>query len=203
MIELDHVILAVPELDAAAVGLEREHGLLSVEGGRHPGWGTANRIVPLGAAYLELVAVVDPIEAEESAFGRWVAGARSTLLGWAVRTDELDAVAERLGLPVVAGSRTTPAGDELHWRTAGFEHAAAEPSLPFFIAWGPGSPHPGDVQVAHPAGDVRLARLEVGGDPARLEGWLGPHELALTIHPGAPVLERVVLEAGAGELLLV
>lgn len=203
MIELDHVILAVPDLDAAAVGLEREHGLLSVEGGRHPGWGTENRIVPLGAAYLELVAVVDPAEAQESPFGRWVASAPGTLLGWAVRADDLDAVAERLGLPVVAGSRMTPAGDELHWRSAGFEHAAVEPSLPFFIAWESRSPHPGRVAVDHPAGDVRLARLEVGGEPLRLEDWLGPHDLPLTVHSGAPALERVVLETGTGELLLV
>ncbi len=203
MIELDHVILAVPDLDAAAVGLEREHGLRSVEGGRHRGFGTANRIVPLGAAYLELVAVVDPAEAEESAFGRWVAGARGTLLGWAARTDELDAIAERLGLPVVAGSRTTPAGDELHWRSAGFEHAAAEPSLPFFIEWVPGSPYPGRIAIVHPAGEVRLARLELGGDPLRLEGWVGPHGPALTIHPGAPALERVVLATDGRELVLV
>jgi len=38
----------VADLRAAAQELEARHGLVAVEGGRHPGWGTANRIVPLG-----------------------------------------------------------------------------------------------------------------------------------------------------------
>ena len=52
--------------------LER-HGLGSVPGGRHHGWGTANSIVPLGPAYVELVAVVDEAEAQASDVGRRVA----------------------------------------------------------------------------------------------------------------------------------
>ena len=60
------------DLAAAAEEIEARHGLASIEGGRHPGWGTANRIVPLGEAYLELVAVVDEAEAAQSPFGRWV-----------------------------------------------------------------------------------------------------------------------------------
>jgi hypothetical protein len=58
-LELDHVLIAVIDLDAAASAFAADHGLDSVTGGRHPGWGTANRIVPLGETYLELVAVVD------------------------------------------------------------------------------------------------------------------------------------------------
>ena len=90
--ELDHVLIAASDLAAAASAIEARHGLASVEGGRHPGWGTANMIVPLGETYLELVAVVDESEASRSAFGRWVARAdpHATLaqpLGWAVRTD--------------------------------------------------------------------------------------------------------------------
>ena len=59
MIELDHVLIAVSDLEAAAREVERRHGLASVEGGRHQGLGTAKRIVPLGDTYLVLVAVVD------------------------------------------------------------------------------------------------------------------------------------------------
>ena len=57
--ELDHVLIAVTDLEAAAREVETRIGLSSVEGGRHRDWGTANRIVPLGSSYLELVAVVD------------------------------------------------------------------------------------------------------------------------------------------------
>ena len=99
MIELDHVLIAVTDLDAAGREFEARHGLASVAGGRHPGWGTANRIVPLGDTYLELVAAVDTAEAAGSPFGRWVAAAPSGRpLGWAVRTQELDVIAGRLGL---------------------------------------------------------------------------------------------------------
>jgi hypothetical protein len=44
--------------------MEGRYGLASIEGGRHPGWGTANRIIPLGDAYIELVTVVDDEEAQ-------------------------------------------------------------------------------------------------------------------------------------------
>src|SRR5712691_3218109 len=92
-LELDHVPIAVADLAAAAREIEARHGLASIPGGRHPGWGTANRIVPLGEAYLELVAIVDEAEAAQSPFGRWVAAAQPELarpLGWAVRTHRLD-----------------------------------------------------------------------------------------------------------------
>ena len=72
--ELDHIVIAVTDLDVAASAYNEDHHLASIVGGRHPGWGTANRIVPLGDAYLELIAVVDEGEAVESMLGRWVAG---------------------------------------------------------------------------------------------------------------------------------
>jgi 2-dehydropantoate 2-reductase len=111
--ELDHVLVAVSDLTAAAEEIEGRHGLPSIEGGRHRGWGTANRIVPLGDAYLELVAVVDETAAAKSTFGRWVLAAHPTLLrplGWAVRTRDLDEVARRLGLRPEHGSRDSRRG---------------------------------------------------------------------------------------------
>src|SRR3954447_7745023 len=96
---IDHVIYAVDDLDAAGEVLFEREGLASVPGGRHAGWGTANRIVPLGESYLELITVVDSSEAQESGFGlavvRALAEGRS-LVGWVVATDDIDAVAGRL-----------------------------------------------------------------------------------------------------------
>jgi hypothetical protein len=132
-LEIDHVVIATGDLDAAARALEAEHGLVSIAGGRHPNWGTANRIVPLGDAYLELVAVVDEATAAASAFGRWVAGASAGILrplGWAVRTNELDGTTQRLGVPASPGSRSREDGQTLRWRLAGIERAAEEPALP-------------------------------------------------------------------------
>jgi hypothetical protein len=132
--ELDHVLFAVADLAAAATEFESRYGLGSVQGGRHDGWGTANRIVPLGDEYLELVAVVDEDEAASSVFGRWVASGHSGRpLGWAVRTNGLDTVVQRLNLTVRPGSRPTSDRGLLHWRMAGIEQAAAEPMLPFLL----------------------------------------------------------------------
>jgi hypothetical protein len=163
-------------------------GLASIEGGRHPGWGTANRIVPLGDAYLELVAVVDEAEAADSAFGRWVASAPAGPLGWAVRTDRLDAVAARLGLAVTEGSRVGRDGRLIRWRLAGVEEAAAEPCRPFFIEWAPGTTLPGR------AGDPAEIALELTGDAARLSAWLDQHRLPISVRPGAPAVARILVD---------
>jgi hypothetical protein len=205
-VELDHVVIAVAELGAAASELEARHGLTSVEGGRHAGWGTANRIVPLGDTYMELIAVVDEDDAAGSVFGRWIAdGLRSGSgrpLGWVARTDRIDEVADGLGLTVSSGSRRAGDGRQLSWRLAGAEQAAAEPALPFFVEWGEGTPLPGRTPAAHPAGDVRLAGLRLSGDPERVERWLGAgHGLPITVTPGTPAVTGVLLETREGQLV--
>jgi hypothetical protein len=195
----------VADLAAAGRELGARHGLASIDGGRHPGWGTANRIVPLGEAYLELVAVVDEAEAAQSPFGSWVARASPAVakpLGWAVRTSELDEVARRLGLVVSAGSRATRDGQVLRWRLAGIEQAAAEPSLPFFIEWEHGTPHPGRTPAPHRAAGVQIAKLEFAGGADRLAAWLDHSRLPITVRPGAPALTSIVLAGAAGEIVL-
>ena len=205
ILKLDHVVIAVSDLTAATQEIEARYGLAAIEGGRHPGWGTANRIVPLGDAYLELVAVVDETEAAQSAFGRWVAGAHPGLarpLGWVVRTHRLDEVARRLDLPVQAGSRAGRRDRLMRWRLAGIEEAAADSSLPFFIEWAHGTALPGRAPATHRAGAVRLAKLELVGDAHRLSAWLGGHRLPITIRAGAPAVAGIILTGAAGEIAL-
>jgi hypothetical protein len=200
-VRVDHVLIAAADLGRAAEKVEARHGLVALQGGRHPGWGTANRIVPLGDAYLELVAVADDDEAAASPFGRWVAGAPSGRpLGWAVRTDRLDEVARRHRLTIASGSRERRDGRVLRWRLAGVEQAAAEPALPFFIEWGAGTELPG--RSAPDATRATLARIELRGDADRLAAWLGPHELPVAVRPGAPAVTRIVLRGPAGEIVL-
>lgn len=189
----------------AAREMEGHHGLASIEGGRHPGWGTANRIVPLGQTYLELVAVVDAAEAKQSVFGRWVASGANIAgqpIGWAVRTDEIDEVGRRLGLTVRAGSRVTPTGDRLEWRAAGMEEAAADGSLPFFIEWGSGTPFPGQALVKHPGGTPAITEILIHGDADRLAKWLDGHVLPIIVSPGDPMLAAIVLSRAQGEIVL-
>ena len=195
--ELDHVLIAVTDLQAASRALEKSHGLAWVEGGRHAGWGTANRIVPLGETYIELITVVDDAEAQGSVFGRWVAAGIESgpgrPLGWVARTDRLDEVAQRLGLTPHAGSRPAGDGRVLRWRLAGVEEAAAEPTLPFFVEWGEGTPLPGSAEIEHPAGRVRVERLELSGDAGRVAERLGTEDMPITVAPGPPAVTGIVL----------
>jgi hypothetical protein len=199
------VLLAVTDLAAAARAIETQHGLASIEGGRHAGWGTANRIVPLGETYLELIAVVDPAEAAGSAFGSWVAAGATRAgrpLGWAVRTDDLDDGAGRLGLTIDAKSRKDASGRTLRWRVAGIEEAAAEPALPFFLEWGEGTPFPGRAPITHPAGAVQIASLQLDADRQRLADWLGSHLLPITVREGRPAVASVIVSGASGEFTL-
>jgi Glyoxalase-like domain len=201
--ELDHVLIPLADLSRAVSEFEGRYGLMSVEGGRHADWGTANRIVPLGDSYLELVAVVDPAEASQSAFGRWVANARAGRpLGWAVRTDDLGAVAGRLGLSVGSGSRFTATGDLLSRRIAGVERAIAEPWLPFFVEWAAESRLPGRLDAEHPAGATGIARLIIAGEPKRLSAWLDGRRLRVTLADEGSGVIGVVLSTESGEVVV-
>lgn len=204
-VELDHVLMAVADLAEAGQEFEVRHGLASIEGGRHLAWATANRIVPLGDSYLELIAVVDAAKAAESAVGRWVASGvtdPARPLGWAVRTSHLDEIARRLDLSITAGSRVTPDGGQLSWRAAGMDQAIAEPALPFFIEWVPGTKLPGQATIRHPAGIARISRLVLNADPGRLAAWVGNHQLPLDVRPGTSAVREIRISSDAGEIVL-
>jgi hypothetical protein len=200
---IDHVLIAVRDLGEAGRVMKERYGLASIDGGRHPGWGTANRIVPLGDAYLELVAVVDRDEARHSVFGQWVAAAEPEQpMGWAIRTGDIETVARRLGLDVSAGSRTTPSGAVLRWRSAGVEQAIAKAMVPFFIEWSVDTAHPGSIGVRHPAGAVHLSRLELRGDSMELADWLGAERLPVAVTPGNAGVSRIGLSAEGRQILI-
>jgi hypothetical protein len=200
-LKIDHVLLAVPELDTAARVLMFGHGLDSYEGGRHPGWGTANRIVPLGESYLELITVVDEVQADASSFGRWIAEAsrhKGNALGWCVRPADLSATASRLGLAVEHGARQRPDGTTVEWCIAGLEEAARRPYLPFFIGWRDPATFPG--RTERPAASLRS--IEVECEPSELETWLGPHALPLKQRPGDGRVAAVVFAGARGPVRL-
>jgi hypothetical protein len=180
-LELDHVLIAVPDLEEGARWLAAAQGLTAVPGGRHPGRGTANMIVPLGSSYLELITVVNPAEADQRPFSL-VPEALSRgwrFAGWAVRTAELDDAAARWrgeGVEVMGpfdGARRRPDGAVLRWRT--WHEASGGTALPFLIEWDvPPGEHPAERAVQHPAGDPRIELVElVAVDPNRVRAILG------------------------------
>jgi hypothetical protein len=206
MLRIDHVVLAVRDLDAAGTRIVNEVGLGSVPGGRHRGWGTGNRIVPLGREYVELLAVVDPIESESSPIGRWISNASRSadrFAAWCVSTDEIEEVAERLGLAVARGSRSLSDGRTLRWRSVGFDRVAEHPDLPFFISWdGPPELHPGRAQAQHRVEPNGIAWIEVAGDAGRLQGWLKDGDLPIRVVSGDPGVRAVGISTDRGEIVL-
>lgn len=204
--QIDHVVYGVRDLEAAGARMKTDFGLGSVPGGRHPGWGTGNRIVPLGPNYIELLAAVDKSEAEGSELGKSLLAAVADgdrLLGWCVSTEDVDTIAARLELPVTAGSRKRPDGTVLRWRSAGLNRALAEPSLPFFITWDiPENLHPGRAESDHVASPRGIAWLEIGWDALRLNEWLDGSQLPIRVVGGPPGVLAVGIAAEPDEIVL-
>jgi catechol 2,3-dioxygenase-like lactoylglutathione lyase family enzyme len=130
---LDHVMIVVRDLEQAA-STYRDLGFRVVDGGRHTGMGTHNKIVRFGLDYLELLAVYSEEEASRFA-------SRRAILDF-VRKGEgafTYALAVR-GLPADAPAgedreRRRPDGTVLRWRTAYQNLMGLTPLRPFLIEW--------------------------------------------------------------------
>jgi len=179
------VIYGTADLDRACTRLKAEYGLDSVPGGRHEGVGTHNRLVPLGADYLEVLAIADPDEADASALGTIVAEhieRDDGLIGWAVAVPDVAAVAARLGTDLIEIVRDGQTG-----RLTGLFEALEEPFLPFFIERAPSDAAGG------------ISWIEVAGERDRLEHWLGgATDLPVHVLAGPPA----VLAVGVGDLVV-
>jgi hypothetical protein len=168
---LDHVLIPVLDLEQAARDFGNRYGLDVQPGGRHPGVGTANHLVPLGTTYLELIAVVDEEEAQGSARSlRVLDSARSgrPFAAWAARTESIDSLRQRLAAegwslpPPQAGARVRPDGVRLEWRSQELADLRQPSVLPFVIEWNvPPGAHPAEAAAAHAsrAGDVVRLRF--------------------------------------------
>jgi hypothetical protein len=203
-IEIDHLIVVVQNLGEAADQLLFRHGLDSVSGGRHPGHGTANRIVPLGTNYIELLAVADEDEAQGSEFGRWALQERDPDLkvsALCLRTNDLDAVCRDLQLESTEMSRARPDGSELHWRIAGLEAALGAERLPFFIQWMDETDLPSRVGVNHQAEVEGITAVSISGDESKLRRMTHGAE-SVEIIQGAPGILSATVGKPTGDLVL-
>jgi hypothetical protein len=174
-------------------------------------------IVPLGSQYLELIAIVDPQEAEGSRLGRRLAHALKegrTFVAWALRTQSLEGVGARLRAagwnlpPVIEGSRNRPDGQVLSWRTQDFETAGEPSAIPFVIEWRvPDSLHPGEAEASHRGGTTALRRVVIGArDPRRirlqLEVLLGESDLYEVREAAVDGVAELVLADDNGQLVI-
>jgi Glyoxalase-like domain len=173
-------------------------------------------IVPLGGAYLELIAVVDVAEAARRPTSMRVARAvesgRSFAV-WVVRTEDLDAaraqlLRQGLELPEIGhGARRRPDGVELTWRMQELVRDAALSPLPFLIEWrvAPGD-HPGAAAVAHPCGATGVVAVTLS-DPDPMAARVRLRTVLCEgvehdVVPGAPGVVAVTLDTPNGRLTL-
>lgn len=206
---LAQVIVLVEDLGQARRDMQ-DLGFRVDEGGRHPGRGTANLIVPLGQEYIELLAIVDVDEARASADGRPVLAALGRggpgVARWSVEPSDIAAVGRRLALPVEQRRRIRSDGVEITWRAVGVNEAWASPDRCAFMAWDDAALRPAGNERSHPNGATAIASLTVEcPDPAAARDWLGgdvPVAVTLTHAVGRGPAELIVATA-AGEQMRV
>ena len=195
------------DLTSAARRIRFETGLDSYPGGEHKGFGTHNRVVPLGSGqYLEIMAVANETVARNNPAGQrileWVREGGG-LRAWCLATDDLDAVAKRLDMPLIPWTRVRPDGGELRWRLVGAERAMADPSLPFFIEWDcPPDDHPAAAAVDHAVEPLGIAWLEIGGDDERIARWTGGADLPIRVVDADEGPRALAVATADGEIVL-
>lgn len=197
--QIDHVVYGVRDLDKAAMLLREEFGLDAVPGHSFPGIGAANRVVALGDQYLELFAIVDADEARTTGLGRWLLSRlkdADTFLAWALPTDNLDAVADRLGLDPQHHRMTGPDGGTLTWRLVGMGEAFAEPGLPFFIEWDDPAEFAATLgrwreSARHATESTGIDWIEISGDEGRIRDRMGTTDAPVRITPGPPSIMAI------------
>jgi hypothetical protein len=174
-VHLDHLSYAAgPEGLAACVQrIGARLGAAFSDGGLHPTFGTRNFVLPLAeGCYLEIVAPLDHPAVDRAPFGRAVK-ARSSAgggwLAWAIAVNDIEPVEQRLGRPAARGHRRRPDGFDLLWKQIGVNDVAEDPQLPFFVQWESDAPHHPSV----PGSSVVLRRLEIAGDEATVDAYLG------------------------------
>ena len=157
---IDLVTVGVRDLAAAVSTIEALGGVRPALGGTHPTRGTHNALLSLGdGTYLEILAARRAPEPTAAPELRELGGPR--LLWWGLASDDAAGTATALAgrgfatTSPVPGSRRTPEGRPLAWRT--FTLAPALRGGPFFIQWSRDSAHPS----ATAPGGCRLLSLQV------------------------------------------
>jgi hypothetical protein len=122
MIALDHLVLAAATLEAGRAYAEQLLGVPTQPGGKHARMGTHNRLLNLGDAYLEIIAI-DP-DGEPPFQPRWFAlddpemrarlAAGPALIHWVASTDNIERDAARSSFPL--GAIHAMERDDLRWR---------------------------------------------------------------------------------------
>lgn len=197
----DHIILGCRDLDEGIAYAEKLSGYRAAIGGSHPGRGTRNALLKLGArCYWEILAP-DPKQPELTWHKELATLEKPLIVGWAVPSADLEHVAAEFRQKGVAftgptpGSRTKPNGEVLRWETVTLEDDKSG-ILPFYIKWAVDSPHPSSDA---PGGCLFRSSRSTGH--AVQTGAPGP-EFHLLTSPDSPVQLIFVIAGLYGEFEL-
>jgi hypothetical protein len=204
---VDHLVLAVADLDEGIAQIEAATGVRAQVGGSHPGHGTRNALLALGPrVYLEILGP-DPAQANApSPQSVGLSAARpSRLVAWAAGASDLEKLVADAGARGIAmsapesGTRRRPDGKVLSWsNTALKDERVGDGLVPFFIDWG-ATEHPA---VAAPKG-VRLVGLRAQHpSPGSVQPTFDALGIPLEIATGSAPALIAILDTPRGRIEL-
>lgn len=219
--EIDHIVVAVNDLDQAAADYARA-GFTVLDGGTHASGQTHNALVTFqDGSYLELIALVDPTQRPDHHFFAKLDNGDGPI-AFAIRSDGLAEDAGRLDATELRpngprdGGRLRPDGQEVVWKTLSVESDAA-PTLPFLIEDitdrtlrvpnGASSEHPLDVSgiagVVIAVGDLdasQAAFARLLGDPVGIAASAPGVQEGARFAAGDQWIELVVPDRSSSDL---
>lgn len=205
MLQIDHIMYGVRDLDAGVNEIEDRTGVRAVFGGFHPGNGTCNALVSLGdTRYLEIIAP-DPEQGLGGTLGESLIAQRGPRIRtWAVAAPDLEDIAGKLqafGMEsrIEEMSRTRPDGVELRWRLLFASSHEFGDFMPFFIDW-QDSPHPS----ADAPGGCELESFDITVESGMdLQGVMADLDIAVGVKEGAARTMTATLNTPRGLVQLV
>lgn len=205
---LDHLVYAVPDLDAGVEAIAGRLGVRPSAGGSHPGFGTRNALLALGPeSYLEVVGP-DPDQPDPREDGRSRPFGidqleEPRLVTWAVRPRAIVGSVAALrdagfDLPdPIAMGRSRPDGVMLEWQLT-VPMAVGEGLVPFLIDWG-STPNP----ARDAPGDCRLVELRLAHpDPEAIGKALRAVGVELSVAAADRASLHAVIESPQGRVEL-
>ena len=200
--ELDHLVVSARDLEVGTAWLEEKLGVRLQPGGQHAFMGTHNRLLRLGDAYLEVIAV-DPGAAAPNR-PRWFdldalqnSFETPRLIHWVVRGDIQRAVKRS---PEALGEITNAARGEFKWRITipRDGHLPGDGLVPTVIQWD--GPRP---VTRMPDSGCRLVSLEgTHPEPERIHTALEALGLEIRVTRGIQSELRAVISCPNGLVTL-
>lgn len=142
---IDHIIVAINNLDSGVNQIKRLTGIEPVYGGSHPDSNTSNALFSVGEhTYIEILAPRSGLDTIQEYFKQFD---QLTPIGWAVSAKEIEMAVKNIQVAgikssvIQPGSRVTPSGDTLRWKIFTID-GQSESTMPFLINWSSSAIHP-------------------------------------------------------------